>query len=93
VRIGDYEVCVSKENELGSGAYATVYMGKSRNGPVAFKVIEYDTRTDIDKHYLVFHFLTSLMNQSQEISIMQKISHPNLLRLLALQVQVMFCSY
>lgn len=53
VRIGEYEVTLSSENILGSGAFATVYKGQGKSVPVAVKVIEYDSRPDLDKHYLV----------------------------------------
>lgn len=52
LRVGDYDVTLSADNVLGSGAFATVYRGRGKHGPVAVKVIEYDSRPDIDKHYL-----------------------------------------
>lgn len=95
VRIGEYSVKLTPEYLLGSGAYASVYKGQGKQGPVAVKVVEFDSRPDQDKHYLVIPLLVSLLTvQNQEISIMEKIHHPNLLKLLAKQVcKLCTCTY
>eukprot|EP01128_Nolandella_sp_AFSM9_P003278 TRINITY_DN139_c0_g1_i1.p1 TRINITY_DN139_c0_g1~~TRINITY_DN139_c0_g1_i1.p1 ORF type:complete len:1008 (-),score=226.65 TRINITY_DN139_c0_g1_i1:193-3108(-) len=72
VRVGVYEFEDRKERELGKGSYATVFQGKDlRSGmPVAIKRVDLRRHSERDKLYL-----------NQEVGLMERVDHPNILRM------------
>eukprot|EP01124_Arcella_intermedia_P028361 TRINITY_DN5746_c0_g2_i1.p1 TRINITY_DN5746_c0_g2~~TRINITY_DN5746_c0_g2_i1.p1 ORF type:complete len:1015 (-),score=249.61 TRINITY_DN5746_c0_g2_i1:64-3108(-) len=77
-KIGDYTFPRGSKDEvkLGQGSYATVYRGYHvvTKELVAVKVVHYLGRNQQDLKYL-----------NQEIELMKKIQHPNIIRLFALE--------
>jgi len=73
-----YEFEESQKSKLGSGAYANVYKGvdKSNGSAVAIKVIELAGRNARELTYL-----------QQEVEIMRKLRHPNVIQLYHIEVR------
>jgi serine/threonine protein kinase len=81
VQVGQFFFEPRDSNKLGSGSFATVYKGFSndKRETVAVKVIDYDTRNELEKRYL-----------SQEVRLMKTIAHPNVLMLRESKVRITY---